>query len=66
MIGVIIIEIVKEMILKEEDIISLEMIVIIFHNSKGSPKKIYTKEEFIRNRDFEGAITLLEHETLLN
>jgi intraflagellar transport protein 56 len=29
-------------------------------------KKIYTKEEFIKNRDFEGAITLLEHEKLLN
>ena len=29
-------------------------------------KKTYTKEEFIKNRDFEGAITLLEHEKLLN
>jgi len=62
-IGIIIIELVKEMILKEEDIISLEMIFIIFHNSKGSQKKVY---KFIRNRDFEGAITLLEHEKLLN
>ena len=35
-IGVIIIEIVKEMILIEEDNNSLEIIVIIFHNSKGS------------------------------
>lgn len=25
-------------------------------------KKIYTKEEFIKNRDFEGAITILEYE----
>ena len=33
---------------------------------KTVQKKIYTKEEFIRNRDFEGAITLLEHEKLLN
>ena len=29
-------------------------------------KKQYTKEEFIKQRDFEGAITLLEHEKLLN
>ena len=29
-------------------------------------KKTYSKEEFIKNRDFEGAITLLEHEKLLN
>ena len=27
-------------------------------------KKQYTKEEFIKQRDFEGAITLLEHEKL--
>ena len=33
---------------------------------KAVQKKIYTKEEFIRNRDFEGSITLLEHEKLLN
>jgi len=33
---------------------------------KAVQKKTYTKEEFIRNRDFEGAITLLEHEKLLN
>ena len=33
---------------------------------KSVQKKTYTKEEFIRNRDFEGAITLLEHEKLLN
>ena len=32
---------------------------------KSVEKKIYTKEEFIRNRDFEGAITLLEHEKIL-
>ena len=29
-------------------------------------KKIYIKEKFIKNRDFEGAITLLEHEKFLN
>ena len=29
-------------------------------------KKTYSKEEFIKNRDFEGAITLLEHEKFLN
>ena len=29
-------------------------------------KKIYTKEEFIKNRDFVGAITLLEHEKFVN
>ena len=34
--------------------------------SPMSQKKTYTKEEFIKNRDFEGAITLLEHEKLLN
>ena len=33
---------------------------------KSVQKKVYTKEEFIRQRDFEGAITLLEHEKLLN
>ena len=33
---------------------------------KKIEKKTYTKEEFISNRDFEGAITLLEHEKLLN
>ena len=27
-----------------------------------APKKVYTKEEFIKNRDFEGAITVLEYE----
>jgi intraflagellar transport protein 56 len=32
---------------------------------KSVQKKTYTKEEFIRQRDFEGAITLLEHEKLL-
>ena len=32
---------------------------------KSVQKKVYTKEEFIRQRDFEGAITLLEHEKLL-
>lgn len=32
--------------------------------SKQVDKKVYTKEEFIKNRDFEGAITLLEHEKL--
>ena len=34
--------------------------------SPMSQKKTYTKEEFIKNRDFEGAITLIEHEKLLN
>ncbi len=34
--------------------------------SPMSEKKVYTKEEFIKNRDFEGAITLLEHEKFLN
>ena len=33
---------------------------------KAVEKKVYTKEEFIKNRDFVGAITLLEHEKLLN
>ena len=34
--------------------------------TKKVEKKVYTKEEFIKQRDFEGAITLLEHEKLLN
>ena len=29
---------------------------------KQQEKKIPTKEEFVKNRDFVGAITLLEHE----
>ena len=33
---------------------------------KQIEKKIYTKEEFIKNRDFEGAITLLQHEKYVN
>lgn len=33
-------------------------------STKQENKKVYTKEEFIKNRDFEGAITLLEHEKL--
>ena len=33
---------------------------------KPVEKKVYTTDGFIKNRDFEGAITLLEHEKLLN
>lgn len=33
---------------------------------KPVEKKQYSKDEFIKARDFEGAITLLEHEKLLN
>ena len=33
---------------------------------KQQEKKIPTKEEFIKLRDFLGAITLLEHEKMLN
>jgi hypothetical protein len=32
--------------------------------TKRVERKVYTKEEFIKQRDFEGAITLLEHEKL--
>jgi intraflagellar transport protein 56 len=31
---------------------------------KQQEKKIPTKEEFVKNRDFVGAITLLEHEKM--
>jgi intraflagellar transport protein 56 len=31
---------------------------------KQQEKKIPTKEEFVKNRDFIGAITLLEHEKM--
>lgn len=34
--------------------------------TKQKEKKTYSKEEFIRQRDFTGAITLLEHEKMLN
>lgn len=33
---------------------------------KQKESKIPTKEEFIKLRDFQGAITLLEHEKMLN
>ncbi|MCQ2816308.1 MAG: hypothetical protein MJ252_03480 [archaeon] len=32
--------------------------------TKPVEKKEYKKEDFIKNRDFEGAITLLEHEKM--
>jgi intraflagellar transport protein 56 len=34
--------------------------------NKQNEKKIPTKEEFVKKRDFVGAITLLEHEKMLN
>lgn len=33
-------------------------------NKKQQEKKLPTKEEFVKQRDFVGAITLLEHEKM--
>lgn len=41
-----------------------QQVLQVSTSTKKTEKKTYKKEEFIKQRDFEGAITVLEHEKM--